>query len=369
MRIAFIGHHGAPIAPPFAGGMESLTWYLGSWLAQRGHDVTLYATPGSSVPGVEVIPLDFGWQPGDIACRDVSMPEPAFMRAHHAYMSLLEQLQRQAGHFDVVQIHCLHYIPVGLAGRVGAPTVLTLHCPPTPWLESALRVAAGAAPYLVGVSEANRASWSETVDVGEVILNGVDLERWSFAPRGGRAAIWSGRIVAEKAPHVAIEAARMAGLPLWLAGPISNQDYFDERVRPWLGAEVRYLGCLDHSDLRRRIGESAVLLQTPQWDEPFCLAAAEAIACGTPVAAFDRGGLREVVGADAGVLSPPDDPVALAAAARRALALPRDRVRGHAEAALSLDRVGNAYEALYERLSAPGLAPDATLREMVPVDG
>ena len=69
MRIGVVGHHAAPIRPPFAGGLESMTWYLTGWLARRGHDVTLFAAPGSSVPGVRVIPLDLEWGVSDAARR------------------------------------------------------------------------------------------------------------------------------------------------------------------------------------------------------------------------------------------------------------------------------------------------------------
>ena len=350
MRIAVVGDHGHPVAAPFAGGMEAMTWYLSAWLADRGHDVTLFAASGSRVPGVKVVPLELDWGVSDVARRDVAMPADRILRAHHAYLTLLKRLSRDARRYDVVHIHALHPLPVALAHLIGRPTVLTLHSPPTPWLESALRVAGADAPCLVSVSRANAALWSETVDHVEVIHNGVDLGRWSGGSGVSRAAVWSGRIAPEKAPHLAIEAARIAALALRIAGPIEDRAYFTQKVEPRLGQGIEYVGRLDHADLSRLVGESSVLLQTPQWDEPFCLAAAEAIACGTPVAAFDRGGLREVVGRRGGVLTEPDDPHALARGALRARRLSRDGVRSQAEEALSLDRCGGAYELLYERL-------------------
>lgn len=353
MRIAVVGDHGHPVVPPFAGGMEAMTWYLSAWLADRGHDVTLFAAPGSAVPGVTVIALELDWGVSDVARRDVSMPEDTVLRAHHAYLSLLKRLGARARRFDVLQLHALHPLPVALAHLTGLPTVLTLHSPPTPWLESALQVAGRDAPHLVSVSRANQALWGETVDRVEVIHNGVDLTRWCVGDGASDAAVWSGRIAPEKAPHLAVQAARIAGLGLALAGPIEHERYFRQTVEPLLGDGIEYVGRLDHPALGRLVGDSSVLLQTPQWDEPFCLAAAEAIACGTPVAAFDRGGLREVVGRDGGILAEPGDVRALAGAALSARELPRGRVRAHAEATLSLDRCGAAYELLYERLIGP----------------
>ena len=152
MRIGVVGHHAAPIRPPFTGGMESITWYLTAWLARHGHEVTLFAAPGSSVPGVQVVPLDLAWGVSDVARRDVSMPEEELLRAHHAYLALIKLLSVQRGRFDVVQIDALHHLPVALSHLAGTPTVLTLHSPPTPWLESALVAAGTDAPYLVAVS-------------------------------------------------------------------------------------------------------------------------------------------------------------------------------------------------------------------------
>jgi glycosyltransferase involved in cell wall biosynthesis len=353
VRIAVIGDHGHPVVAPFAGGMEAMTWYLSAWLADRGHAVTLFAAPGSAVPGVDVVALELDWGVSDVARRDVSMPPESVLRAHHAYLRLLKCLGVQARRFDVLQLHALHPLPVALAHLTGLPTVLTLHSPPTPWLESALQVAGDDAPHLVSVSRANQALWSETVDHVEVIHNGVDLTRWCVGAGTSDAAVWSGRIAPEKAPHLAVEAARLAGLELAIAGPIEHEAYFASQVEPLLGDGIEYVGRLDHPALGALVGASSVLLQTPQWDEPFCLAAAEANACGTPVAAFDRGGLREVVGQAGGVLAEPDDVRALAGAALRARELPRDGVRAHAEATLSLDRCGAAYELLYERLIGP----------------
>src|ERR687893_1679166 len=98
LRIAVIAHHVAPIRPPFVGGVESFTWYLARWLAAQGHEVVLYAVPGTSVPGVEVRDVDFAAdRVGPRARADVSMPPDAFMAAHHAYPDVMAGLIA-AGH-------------------------------------------------------------------------------------------------------------------------------------------------------------------------------------------------------------------------------------------------------------------------------
>ena len=352
LRIGLIAHHVAAIRPPFVGGVESFTWYLARWLAGRGHDVVLYAAPGSSVPGVEVEELDLEPELSEAARSDVSMPPEAFMRAHHAYQRLMLELAESTRH-DLVHAHSLHYLPVAMAPMLHVPMLLTLHCPPTPWLESALRARrSGAAPTLSAVSEATRRLWAEVVDCPDVVPNGVDIDAWPSGP-GGDAAVWSGRIVPEKAPHLAIDAARRAGLSLRLAGPIVDHAYYAAEVEPRLGSDAVHLGHLSHEALAALVGASRVAIVSSVWNEPFGLVAAEAMATGTPVAGFAVGGLPRVVGCEGGVLVEQGNVEALAAAVRAASSLDRCRVRAHAESVAGIEAMGRRYEALYERALEP----------------
>ena len=355
MRLAFIGHHVAPIKPPFAGGVESLTWYLARWLARRGHDVVLFAPATSQVPGVEVRELDLDVGLSPTARGDVSMPPKAFMAAHHAYSRVMTGLADDAEGFDLIHSHSLHYLPVLLAPLVAVPSLLTLHTPPTPWLESALRTRRGT-PALSAVSSATARLWRGVVDVGHVVPNGVDHAAWPYGC-GGRGLVWCGRMVPEKAPHLAIDAARIAGLQLRLAGPIVDPAYWEAEVAPRLGERVHYVGHLGHRALAELVGTSLVALMTPAWEEPFGLAAAEAMATGTPVAAFARGGLREIVTPEVGALACPGDASSLAAAIGRAAGLTRRAVRAHAARYLGIDSMGFGYENLYGRILAPGRDP------------
>lgn len=358
MRIGLVGHHVAPIAPPFAGGVESFTYYLAEWLGARGHDVVLFAPPGSRVDGVEVRELALSPQLSTAARNDVSMPPTDFLNAHHAYQCLMLELCHDQDGFDLVHSNSLHYLPVAMAALLPTPSLVTLHTPPTPWLESALRARSGPVPRLSAVSHATARMWRDVVHVEDVVPNGVDLDVFSAGP-GGEAAIWCGRMVPEKAPHLAIDAARLAGVALRLAGPIVDGEYWEREVAHRLGDDVTYLGHLGHAELARLVGRSRVALMTPSWEEPFGLAAAEAIASGTPVAAFAQGGLMTVVAPAAGCLATPGDVHALASAIGRAAALPRAGVRAHAEAGLGLDVMGEGYEALYDAILSGRSAPVA----------
>lgn len=385
MHVVVIAHTRFPISQPFAGGLESLTWHLVNGLVDRGMQVSVFAAHGTEpIPGVEHLwpePLELS----EAAQRDVSMPEAGWMQRHHAYLRLMLSLASRRD-VDVVHTHSLHHLPTAMAPTLPAPTVLTLHTPPTPWLESALRIAQAVGPGLppraTAVSRHTAQAWSHLVRA-RVVANGIDTRMWrpGSRSRSGRL-VWSGRIVPEKAPHLAIQIARAAGLPLTVAGPMTDRDYAREVVLPLCSGDVEYAGHLRAPELAALVGSSTAVLVTPAWDEPYGLVAAEALACGTPVLALDRGGLREVVGAEVGRLVPvrdgagslPDAVVVARAAAvlPEVIALPPEQCRAYAVQHHSLDRMVDDYVRVYEETAGilpagPGGPPvGRTVRRPVP---
>ena len=239
MDVAIVASARFPIAEPFAGGMEMHTHVLANGLAARGHQVTVYAAGGAGNFAVEqMLPVDF--EASAVARRDVAAPPRTLLAEHHSYLDAM--LRITGAHHDVVHVNAVHYLPFATSGLVPAPVVATLHTPPTPWLESALVLARRRPrpPFVVSVSHANAAAWGPGA-VHDVIHNGVDLSRWRQGAGGG-GAVWTGRIVPEKAPHLAIDAARRAGLPIELLGPVHDEQYFAGEVLPRLGPDAVYLG-------------------------------------------------------------------------------------------------------------------------------
>ena len=348
LRICLIASSRFPIRQPFAGGLEAVTYSLARELHERGHQVAVFAAPGSEL-GFPVRQLAVEpFRPSEGARTDVGATPVSWMQEHHAYLTLMMQLARGgAEEFDLVLNNSLHHLPVAMASSLSIPLVTTLHTPPVPWLESAILVA-GAGGRFVAVSAAMRHAWAHAVDA-VTILNGVDTTWWSEGP-GGRDAVWSGRIAPEKAPHEAIDAAGLAGLGIAVAGPVTDAGYFEAEVRPRLGTRARYVGHLDQRDLCRLVGTSCVALVTPQWDEPYGLVAAEAMLCGTPVAGYARGGLVEIVGTETGRLAASSNAASLAAATAEARRLDRTVVRRHAEATHGLERMVDEYEVLFETM-------------------
>lgn len=350
LRVALIASNRFPIRQPFAGGLEAHVFQLARGLAAGGCRVSLFAAPDSDPAlgcrSLEVRPLGLS----EAARRDVSMPAPAFMADHHAYLSLMLWLAGPGrSEFDVIHNHSLHYLPVSMASMLQTPMLTTVHTPPTPWLESAIDASNGQFGRFAAVSRHTAGLWRNRIGEVTVVPNGIDTDGWPLGA-GGPDLVWFGRITQEKAPHLAIAAARRSGRALVLAGPICDNDYFAQHVAPELDGDIRYAGHLDHRRLAGLVGAAAAALVTPTWDEPYGLVVAEAMACGTPVVAFARGGIPELIDDTVGRLVGADDVPAMAEAVAEVVRLPRKQVREHAIRHCSATAMVGAYCDLYRRM-------------------
>jgi glycosyltransferase involved in cell wall biosynthesis len=356
LTVAVLAPSTYPVAEPYLGGLESFVGGLVTGLRERGHRVLLFAAAGSTQAQPEVL-AGGGWRPDELSRADPSMPAEAFMREHHAHLAVLDALRTTyADQVDVVHNNSLHYLPLSLAGTLPFPTVTTLHTPPTPWLTSALS-AGGSSRAFTAVSRFTARQWEPWVPRAEVVHNGVDPERWTLGPGGG-GLLWFGRIVPEKAPHLAVAAAAAAGRHLHLVGPALDPEYFAAQIEPHLGRGATWHGHLGGAELAGAVGRADAVLVTPVWDEPYGLVAAEAAMCGTPVVAFDRGGINEVlrphVGEQVGIVVPDADVEAMAAAIGPATSLDRSAVRAAALSHLSAQSMVGRYESVL-RAAASGM--------------
>lgn len=347
LRIGIIAHLKHAIREPFAGGLEMHTSMLQGELQRRGHDVTVFASSRSE-PHACVEAICDETSLNAVGCDEA--PDKTFFQEHHAYLSLMNGLRSRP--FDLIHNNSLHYLPVAMADALPMPMVTTLHTPPFAWLESGVRLCRAPHATFVAVSESIRRLWASVAPVDHVIMNGINLDHFAFHanPAAEAYLVWYGRIVPEKGLHHAITAAALSGERLLIAGPISDQAYFDREVGPRLNDQIRYLGHLPHIELAVVVGGARAFLCTPCWEEPYGLVVAEALACGVPVAAFARGAIPELLDAGCGVLATPDDPQSLAKAALAAQGLDRRDCRARAEQRCDAKRMIDEYEALYAGL-------------------
>ncbi|WP_160000040.1 glycosyltransferase family 4 protein [Roseomonas sp. 18066] len=353
MRIAVVAHLKYPIAEPFAGGLEMHTHLLVRHLRRRGHAVTLFAAEGSD-PALQPVTLcpPTGTP---VSLRDI---EDVALVEHAAYIRILGALA--TGGFDVIHNNALHYLPLTLAHVLPAPMLTVLHTPPFAELGTAVAERHDRRMRFLAVSAALQQVWLPLLQGAEVVGNGIDLGVFHPGPPPGAHAIWFGRIVPEKGLHLALDAARQAGMALHFAGPRSDPVYWRSMILPRLGEGVTDLGHLDHAALSRAVAGAAVSVCTPCWEEPYGLVVAEALACGTPVAGFARGALPDILDAGSGCLAAPGDVAGLARAMRAATALSRQACRQRAEAFCDAERMVAGYEAAYGRLLRDMALPPAS---------
>ncbi|HET7497639.1 MAG TPA: glycosyltransferase family 4 protein [Candidatus Eisenbacteria bacterium] len=341
MKIAQVAPLHESVPPRLYGGTERVVSYLTEELVSLGHQVTLFAS-GDSVTAAELIPGS------PTALRlNASAGDPIA-----AHVLLLEKVFQQAHRFDVVHFHC-DYLHFPLSRRSRLPNVTTLHGRlDLPDLEPLYREFANLP--LVSISNAQRtpipwAGWRATV------YHGLPESAWT--PRldpGGYLAVL-GRVSPEKGVDVAIEIARRAGVPLRIAAKVdrADQDYFDAVIRPLLREPgVEFLGEIGEGDKEAFLGGAMALLFPIDWPEPFGLVMIEAMACGTPVIAYRRGSVPEVLddGATGYVVS---DVAQAVTAVERLEAIDRSRVRRVFERRFSARRMARDYLDVYAGIAQP----------------
>jgi len=366
LRIVVIAPLRFPIRRPHAGGLESAVWNETDQLRARGHEVTLIAAEGSdwTYPDDPFTIPSLTWPAWSIPTDDTypasyeNISVPALDRA-------LDEIAEHPERYDVISNHCLHGLPLRRAGELGVPMVSTLHTPVDADLVAAHSESVGERSRFLSVSEHTRHEWAAAGIDSTVLPNAVSPSAWPLGA-GGDGLVWFGRIVPEKAPHLAIELAERLGRPLTIAGRVGDEKYAAEFVLPRLGTSVHYAHHLPPHQLAELVGRSACSIETPAWAEPFGLVAPEALMCGTPVASFAVGGIPEIARGSTGMATAPlGDLDGLARAAHtlisRSGADPtfRAAVRANAVSRFSLTTRTADLEAYFVRLmNSRGTSPE-----------
>jgi glycosyltransferase involved in cell wall biosynthesis len=341
--------------PPAAyGGVEAVVADLADGLVDAGHEVYLIGA-GRPGTGATFVPV---WD--RTVPERLGEPYPEIMHALAARRAV-QRLAAEAG-LDVVHEHTFSG-PLNAAeyARLGLPTVVTVHGPVDGDMHR-LYAELGREVSLVAISHRQRALAAELNWVGTV-HNALRLETWPYRAGKDRYALFLGRFHPDKAPHLALDAAHAAGLPLVLAGkcaePLERQ-YFDREVRPRLTDTDRVFGVADATAKRDLLSRARCLLFPVQWEEPFGMVMIEAMACGTPVVALRAGAVPEVV--EHGVTGLVCDTVEeLPAALAKVTAIDPASCRAHVAARFTAQQMAHGYELAYRSALTGQPMPDGNL--------
>ncbi len=339
MRIAQIAPLTEAVPPRLYGGTERVIHWLTEELVALGHDVTLFASGDSRTSAK----LEAGWPRAlrlDGAVRD----------ANALHLAMLENVRRRANEFDFLHFH-LDYYPFSVFSRQSTPFLTTLHGRlDLPELHPIFN-ACTAAP-VVSISNSQRrplpqARWVRTIYHG--------LPERLITPKPVRPSYLAflGRIAPEKAVDRAIHVARKCGIPLKIAAKVDRVDaeYYEQRIRPLIEPpHVEYIGEISDHEKSDFLSGAHALLATIDWPEPFGLVMIEAMACGTPVIAFNRGSVPEVV--DDGITGfIVEDELGAIGAVQRLAELDRAGVRKRFEQRFTARRMAQDYLGVYRALA------------------
>jgi glycosyltransferase involved in cell wall biosynthesis len=337
LRIAHIAPVGTTIPPKKSGSVELMTSLLTEGLVKRGHDVTLFAT-GDSTTSAK---LHATYPHGYLHDEDMWPWELYEM------LNLAAAVER-ARDFDVIHYEAAYY-PMSLAFTRLSPTpiVQTLHHSPSR-AEVALWSRYPEAPFIAISRE--QARLLDGLNVADVVLHGIDVDGFVFREQPEDYLLFLGRFTEGKGVLQAIEIAKRVGMRLILAA--AEEEYYRRHVAPHVdGLHIVYYGEADYAAKVKLYGGAKALLYPIQSREPFGLVLAEAMACGTPVAALDRGAVREIVddGVTGMVFADLEDMVS---ELPRVFDLDRRRVRQRAVERFGTERMVDEYVAAYRRIIA-----------------
>src|SRR6266852_5586441 len=341
MRIAQVAPLSESVPPKQYGGTERIVSYLTEELVRQGHDVTLFAS-GDSVTKARLVP----------ACPQSLRLDPGCVDTIPHYLVMLEKVFREAAaRFDIIHFH-IDYLHFPWTRREGFPNVTTLHGRLNVPDLIPLYKEYGPMP-MVSISDAQRGplpwlNWQGTV------YHGLPKDLYSFKPDDGKYLAFLGRISPEKRVDRAIEIAKRLGMPLKIAAKVDKVDreYFQESIKPLIDNShsfVEYIGEIGEREKDEFLGNAYALLFPIDWPEPFGLVMIEAMACGTPVIAYEGGAVAEVIeeGRTGFIVTELEDAIE---AVRRVPDLSRARCREVFEKRFTVARMARDYVKVYMRI-------------------
>lgn len=358
-----------------------IIYELASGLAAKGHDVSLLGTADSNIPNVQTIPvIDKGWS-------DLPPVENNFLRETAALAQQVEKIMEVQGRFDIIHNHTYpDFFPSVVENQLTIPMVTTLHALYDYYMDDVL--SQFPKTYFISLSDGYKKLYKKA-KIYTTVYNGVDVNLYSFSGQKEDYLLWLGRLpngrnkdgsfMDPKGVKTAIELAIKSGEKLLLGGGVEEREFFERDVKPYLNDKIQWVGevldkqSLPAEEVVKLMQRAKAFLMTVNQEEPFGLVMAEAMACGTPVIAYNRGSVSEVVrdGVTGFVIDPPSGEAGpddegrpgkgswiikkqgvegLAEAVKRIGEIDKKACRQHVEENFTVEKMVDNYEKLYKEI-------------------
>jgi len=331
MRIAMLSPIAWRTPPRHYGPWESVVSLLTEGLVSRGYTVTLFATGDSETSGKLHAVCAQGYE------EDRSIMPKVWECLH------ISELFEHAEDFDIIHNN-FDFLPLTYTGLVSTPVVTTIHGFSSPSIVPVYKKYNGKVSY-ISISDADR---SPDLDYIKTIYHGIDIKQFDFEPEPDDYLLFFGRIHHDKGAREAIEIAKACNKKLLLAGIIQDEAYYHQHVEPHLdNNNTVYVGSADQVQRSRLLGKASALLHPIQFNEPFGLSVIESMACGTPVIAFNRGSMPELIedGRNGFLVETLDESIG---AVSKIKDIDRACCRRHVEEYFTIDRMVEEYMQAYE---------------------
>lgn len=361
LKIALLAPIKRPITPITTASRNRVIADLASGLVSRGHKVTIFATSDSFLPEVEIV----GTIPQGLNFLPTS--ENPFYQ-HTAYLvKMIKTFLSRQSEFDLVHNHMYpEFLPFLSLDSIKIPMVTTVHAQMTDELSMALSLF----PEVKLVAISNAAKKSANLPM-EVVYNGIDTDFFVpnpkskkdyllFIGRMSKARDKDGNFIDPKGVQNAIKITELTGEKLKIIGNVEDMEFFEKLVKPYLNDRIEFVGeispeqTLSREEIRNLYVQAKAFLYPINWEEPFGLVMAEALSCGAPVVAFDRGAVSEIVcdGKTGFVIDYHSGVEGIVDALQKVDRIDRGYCRGYAVAHFSRERMVSDYEKIYCRLLA-----------------
>lgn len=351
MKIAIVGPIESAMTKKSVGGTETWTYGFAEYLVKVGHDVTLFGAEGTKFSGT-FVPI--------CAHSDIADETGALSKQRFAVFSIEEMLAliERINEFDLVHIsyYSFHYF-LPFSNLIKKPIIETIHGSPMTDTDMEILFHKYQKPYFVFPTKSSADRWPKPKH-SQIIYHGIKVEDFPLSKNKNRDYFfWMGRLVEQKGITEAIKFARETNSKLIIAGPKNELKYFDENVKPYLNDKIQYVGELDLVQKVKYLQNAQAFLMPIFWDEPFGLVMVEAMACGTPVVAYGRGSVPELIeDSQTGFVCSPNDFDCFKNAALKIETLSHEEYtkmslacRAHVEKNFTFKRMVTEYEAIYQK--------------------